>query len=123
VRADGAVRRGAGELEGEVLAVLWVADEPLTPGQVQQSLSDPPAYNTILTVLLRLYEKGIVERHKVGRAHAYRTVVAPAQLAADRMHSMLGSGRDRTAVLQRFVAGLTREDESALRRLLGRARD
>lgn len=110
-------RRAAGELESEVLAALWAAQRPLTPGEVRLALGAPPAYNTILTILLRLHDKGLVERERSGRAHAYRPTVAHAELAAERMRSLLGSA-DPVAVLQRFVAGLSPAEETALRRLL-----
>lgn len=110
-------RRAAGELESEVLATLWAAGRPLTPGEVRRAVADPPAYNTILTILLRLHDKGLVERQSSGRSHTYRPTTAHAELAAERMRTLLSSS-DPAAVLQRFVASLSASEESALRRLL-----
>ena len=69
-------RRGAGELENEVLAALWAAENPLTPREVQHALGEGLAYNTVQTILTRLHAKGAVQREPAGRAHAYTPVLA-----------------------------------------------
>ena len=112
-------RRGRGELESEVLATLWATQEPLTPAQVQQSLSSSLAYNTVQTILIRLLDKGLVVRESLGRAHCYRPTRGQAELAAEQMHALLGQGPDHAAVLQRFLGTLGRTDEAVLRQLLG----
>jgi predicted transcriptional regulator len=111
-------RRGAGELEREVLAALWAGSGPRTPAQVRQVLGEGLAYNTVQTILTRLCEKGLVSRRRVGRAFGYEPVVAAEDLLADRMGALLVRGDDRAAVLQRFVASLSVEDERVLRALL-----
>ena len=63
--ADGPVdgrtdRRPAGELEASVLAALWAADAPLTPGAVQLELGGGLARTTVTTILTRLHAKGAV---------------------------------------------------------------
>ncbi len=113
-------RRAPGELADEVLAALWAADHPLTPNEVHESLGLDVAYNTVLTILTRLYEKGLAERAKTGRAYAYRPVVGPAELAASRMHALLERPGDSQAVLQHFLEGLSRSEEQLLRELLVR---
>lgn len=66
-------------LELECLSVLW----PLGEGTVRDihralSASRPRAYTTVLTIMDRLEQKGIVARRKVGRAYRYE-----ARLTAD----------------------------------------
>ncbi len=107
-------RRPRGELESEILGVLWAADGALVPGQVQQALGHDLAYNTVHTILTRLYAKGAVTRQAVGRAHAYRPVLDGAGLAARQMTALLDKGGDRAAVLRRFVAALGTGDEQML---------
>jgi len=116
--ADEQSRRGRGELESEVLAALWAAERPLTPAAVQQGLDHPIAYNTVQTILTRLHDKGLVAREKTGRAHAYHPTQGQAELAAERMHAVLGRGSDHVAVLQRFLTRLSADDAAALRRLI-----
>ncbi|MFB9578771.1 BlaI/MecI/CopY family transcriptional regulator [Streptomyces yanii] len=111
-------RRPAGELESTVLAALWAADSPLTPGQVQGALGAPLARTTVTTILTRLYEKGTVTRTRAGRGFAYTPTEDAPGLTARRMHSELQKEEDRSTVLARFVSQLTDEDEQLLRELL-----
>ncbi|WP_369386633.1 BlaI/MecI/CopY family transcriptional regulator [Streptomyces sp. CG1] len=120
---DGSVehvdRRASGALEAEVMAVLWSAGEPLTAGAVRAALTPGLAYKTVLTVLGRLHAKGMLERKRVGRAHAYRPRREAPRASAEQMRAVLDHGYDRTAVLQHFVETLDPADEAALRSLLG----
>jgi BlaI family transcriptional regulator, penicillinase repressor len=72
-------------LELECMTVLW----PLGAGTVREihhrlALSRPRAYTTVLTIMDRLAQKGIVTRRKVGRAYCYepRLSVEEARLNA-----------------------------------------
>lgn len=118
----GARRRSPGSLESEVLAALWAASSPMTVGEVQKVLGGGLAYNTVHTILVRLHDKGVVQRSpgaKAGtRAHAYRPTLGAEEMAAEQMQALLERGADHQAVLQRFVTSLSPEDEAALRRLL-----
>ncbi|OLZ73595.1 CopY family transcriptional regulator [Streptomyces sp. IMTB 2501] len=114
-------RRPAGELEASVMAALWAAAAPQTPGQVQRSLGADLARTTVTTILTRLHDKGVVERHRQGRGYAYlpvRDVRDAHGLTARRMHSELDRDSDRETVLARFVAQLSPHDERILRDLL-----
>ncbi|MFF8990633.1 BlaI/MecI/CopY family transcriptional regulator [Streptomyces sp. NPDC014983] len=111
-------RRSAGELESEVLAALWATDRPLTPAEIQAGIGGGLAYNTVHTILKRLYDKGLVLRDADGRRGAYRPAKNAAQLTAEAMHQALDRGPDPIAALQQFVTGLSREEEQALRALL-----
>jgi predicted transcriptional regulator len=111
-------RRPAGELEASVMAVLWSADAPLTPGQVQAGLGAGLARTTVTTILTRLHDKGMVGRRRQGRGYAYHPVQDAHGLTARRMHSELDRDTDRETVLARFVAQLSPDDERILRDLL-----
>lgn len=112
-------RRARGELESGVLAALWAVDRPLTARQVLERLPGDLAYTTVLTILSRLHDKGMLVRHPAGRGYAYAPVRDEASETAVRMHSLLERGSDREAVLTRFVSELSQEDEQLLHRLLG----
>ncbi|MCI3271237.1 BlaI/MecI/CopY family transcriptional regulator [Streptomyces cylindrosporus] len=114
-RAD---RRPAGELEAGVLAALWAADGPLTPGAVQLELGGGLARTTVTTILTRLHAKGVVSRARSGRGYAYAPVQDSHGLTARRMHAELDKDEDRRTVLARFVSDLSPEDEELLRALL-----
>lgn len=114
-------RRGHGELEAEILALLWTAEEPLTAVDVQRRLDGDLAYTTVVTILSRLHDKQVLTRERSGRAYAYQPVADEAGLAARRMRRLLDSEHDRDAVLAQFVSNLSSDDERVLRRLLDRA--
>jgi predicted transcriptional regulator len=114
-------RRAFGELEGQVLAALWAADRPLVPAEVLGAVGGDLAYTTVMTILVRLHDKCLIERDKVGRAYAYRPVVAETEVVAGQVRKLLDRGHDRTAVLQGLLDGLSADDEDLLRELLTRA--
>jgi len=116
--AEDQERRPAGELEASVLAALWAAETPLTPGEVQRALADDLARTTVTTILTRLYAKGTVTRDRAGRGYAYRPAQDSHGLTARRMHAELDKDEDRGTVLARFVSELSTEDEQMLRALL-----
>ena len=59
-------------LELECMNTLWRLDEA-TVRQIQKAMivSCPRAYTTIMTIMDRLAQKGVVTRRKVGRAYLY----------------------------------------------------
>jgi predicted transcriptional regulator len=111
-------RRGRGELESEVLAALWAAGEPVPARTVRGQLAEDPAYTTVLTVLSRLYDKGLVTRERAGRGYLYNPLRDEAGHTAAGMRELLDHGGDRAAALARFVAELPAEDEKLLEQLL-----
>lgn len=114
-------RRAFGELEGEVLAALWASAAALVPAEVQAAVGGDLAYTTVMTILVRLHDKGLIEREKVGRAYAYRPVVAETDVVAEQVRRLLDRAHDRVAVLQGFVEGLAPRDEQLLRDMLAKA--
>lgn len=108
------------ELENQVLDVLWASDAPLTPGDVHGSLSKdhPLAYTTVMTILVRLCDKGLLVRERTGRAFAYRPVISKEERSAARMQEMLATAGDPAVALNRFVEALGPAQREALRRAL-----
>jgi predicted transcriptional regulator len=60
--------------EATLMDVLWDHGAS-TVAEVQEGLSDPLAYTTVLTILRTLEQKGYVTRHEEGRAHRYAACV------------------------------------------------
>ena len=106
--------RPYGGLEQQVFAVLAAAGTALTPGQVRDRLGDDLAYTTVMTVLARMLDKGLVTRDRAGRAYAYTAVVDQAEVAASQIHRLLDARDDRAAVLTRFAGGLSAEESRLL---------
>lgn len=117
-------RVGFGELEAAVLDILWDDGGWLTPTEVHSRLVRRPAlaYTTVLTVLVRLCDKGMLERRRVGRAFAYRPCQDRAEHVAARMGEILAATSDRSGALTSFVATLTSSERAQVRRMLGRSR-
>ena len=111
-------RRSMGALEHEVLSQLWTMDEPATPAEVLDALDTDLAYTTIMTILSRLWQKGLVTRERRGRAYAYSPSVTEADLTAQRMQAALGEASDRNAALTGFARSLSAREARALRALL-----
>lgn len=116
--ADTEQRRGYGDLAQAILDLVGQAGSPVTPAQVRDALGGELAYTTVMTVMARLHDRGLLARKRAGRAYAYTIVGDPAQVTARRMHRLLDVDDDRAAVLARFVDGLKPDDEHLVRALL-----
>lgn len=113
-----------GELERAVMDAIWDASEPVTAYDVKDQLEASGralAATTLLTVLSRLEKKGFVAPDRSARPHRYSAVASRADHVAELMHDVLGAAGDRTAVLERFVGGVSADDAAVLRKLLTRA--
>jgi predicted transcriptional regulator len=111
-------RRPMGSLEAAVLDQLWGHPDGATPAVIMDGLDSDLAYTTVMTVLTRLWEKGLAHRERQGRAYLYRAAVSEAELIAQRMSAALDRANDHRATLSRFVVGLSKKDERLLRRIL-----
>jgi predicted transcriptional regulator len=109
-----------GELEAMVMDVLWNRGGWLTPGETHQIISARRtlAYTTVMTILVRLWQKGRLERQRDGRAYVYRPTETREEYVAARMQSLLTRVGDRPAALAHFVEALPRADRDQLRRVL-----
>ena len=117
-------RLGSGELENQVLDVVWGATGAVTPRQVHEELSKTRklAYTTVMTILVRLCKKGLLEREPAGRAFAYRPRVSREERAAARMNDALTSAGDPSLALTHFVESLPPDQVDDLRSVLRQTR-
>lgn len=113
-----------GALESAVMDVLWSNGGWMTTSEVLDELETerPLAYNTVTTIVARLFNKGRLERQRDGRAFAYRPVQSREEFTATRMAEVLSGTEDRSAALARFVETLDTSDQTQLRRLLAQLR-
>ena len=118
-----AVRR-LGELEAQVMDVLWRATEPLSVRTVLEAL--PPerefAYTTVLSVLDNLHKKGWVRRELSGRAYLYRAAASREEYTARLMAAAMDPGSDRQAVFAHLVEQISDDELDALRAAVRGAR-
>ena len=119
-RHDGAgqPRRRPGELESEVLAALWAGGRPLSPAEVLKAIGGGLAYTTVVTILTRMVDKGVLTRAKAGRMFTYLPVADASGLAARRMLAQLERENDKAQVLAHFVGALSPDEEDLLRAIL-----
>lgn len=113
-------RLEAGELEARVMDALWSHGGWMTPAEVRAAVPRRPplAYTTIMTILVRLRDKGMLQRRPVGRAFAYRPVTGRNEFAAQRMREMLGTADNPAAALGHFVHSINLAELRQLRRVL-----
>ncbi|HLI45544.1 MAG TPA: BlaI/MecI/CopY family transcriptional regulator [Acidimicrobiales bacterium] len=99
--------RRVGDLESEILEVLWSARTWLSGREVLERLGDEQrAYTTVMTVLGRLVDKSLVERAQHGKAHLYRAAGDPDELTAQAIRSLLSATAHPGVAIARFVEGL-----------------
>jgi len=107
--------------ELDIMAVLWDAGSG-TAAEVRDRLADALAYNTVLTMLGILEEKGYVRHEEVGRAFRYYATVARKKAktsAVRRLTNRLFDGDPRLLVTQMVSdRSLSDEDLRALKLLL-----
>lgn len=108
-----------GELEDAVMEVLWSTREPLAVKEVQTRLGRELAYTTVMTILDRLYRKGLVEREKVGMAFHYLPALSRTVFQQRMMAGLLGDWLPEggEALLATFVDMATELDAANLERL------
>ncbi|MGI8777578.1 MAG: BlaI/MecI/CopY family transcriptional regulator [Acidimicrobiales bacterium] len=111
-----------GTLERAVMEVLWEGGGWMTPGEVSDALdtTQTRAYTTVSTIVARLWRKGLLERERDGRAHAYRAVQTREEYVASVMDAALGNVDNRTRVLSHFMQGLDRGERDQVRRMLAK---
>ncbi len=65
-----------GELEKEVMEVVWPSQKPITVKTVHETISKKRkiAYTTIMTIMGRLTSKGLLKRKGEGKAYLYQPV-------------------------------------------------
>jgi len=80
------------EAELRVMKAVWKMGAA-SVAEVQASFSSTKrlAYNTILTMMRILEQKGYLERQKAGRAHIYRPLVSPGQARSRAVRHLVRS--------------------------------
>jgi predicted transcriptional regulator len=110
-----------GELEEAVLSALWSSASPLSVREVLGRIQRRPAlaYTTVLTVLDRLHEKGMVDREKQGKAFLYRARASKESWLGEQAARMLIAerGPPSSAVLMAFLDSAERADPELVEHL------
>lgn len=114
--------RARGQLEAEVLRVMWAAEEPLSVKDIQQRVPGiRPAYTTMFTVLERLRDKGSVIRvEEDRRAARFASARSESEHASREMLEALSGVSDTSATLLRFAGNLDDGQVELLRNALAK---
>jgi predicted transcriptional regulator len=109
---------GFGELETAIMDVVWSAN-PISVRDVLDKLDRGCAYTTVMTVMQRLFDKGMLKRKLVDNAYQYQPAIPKEQFVKNTVRKTVdqlcnGFG---DAALAHFVDALDDVDEKRLDKL------
>jgi BlaI family penicillinase repressor len=109
---------GLGSLERKAVEAVWRLGRA-SVRDVRAALQETVAYTTVMTVLDRLYKKGVLERERAGRAYVYRATASAEQIqssmAMGLLQRILGRGPEAAApVLSSLVDAVGERDREML---------
>ena len=94
------------------MAFAWSRDDAISVNDILATLDGRPrAYTTVMTIVTRLCDKGLLERRRQGRQFVYRPAMTKEDLAARALRDVLAAADNPGAVLARFVDGLEASPE------------
>ena len=111
------------QAEMQIMNTLWSLSEA-TVRQVQENLKSKkkPAYNTVLTLMRILRDKGIVASHREGKTDIYHPLVTRKQVGRNYLDEMLQvffSGSASALVSQLLESKeVDREELAEIRKML-----
>lgn len=121
------LREYLGTLELEIMQAVWALG-PSTVNDVLDRLNRRKGrdlvYNTVMSTMARLHDKGYLDRHREGKAYVYRGT-SPAEFLRDRVAETIRDAYDEHGelALAGFRDGLSQEARAGLRRLLAEESD
>jgi predicted transcriptional regulator len=106
-----------GPLEIKLLEHLWTQACPVTVRHIQLAFPEL-AYTTIMTTLDRMYRKGVLLRHKEGRAFVYQPRCTRdellGELVAGHVTDLLGASEESALILSTLVRAVGQTDATLL---------
>lgn len=108
--------RALGDLESAIMDRLWTYHRPASVRDVLEDLHRDRqiAYTTVMTVMDKLYKKGLLTRHPQGKAYLYEPVISEEAYTAQQMRETLARSGNQAATLVHFLERLTPEESMAL---------
>lgn len=117
------VEKLLGELEAEIMTLLWAESGTATVrdvlGKITARREHPVAYTTVMTVMARLADKGLLERTLSGNLYEYRVAQSREEFlrhASEKIATELIADFGEVAVAG-FVSALERVEPQRLRDL------
>ena len=111
------IRRALGDLEAEIMELMWSCGCASVRDIHAKLDSRGLAYTTVMTVMSRLSEKGLLDKEKNGKQYLYRPNLTRAEFEESVACSVLSglAGSLGRSALASFVDSL--DDEESLREL------
>jgi predicted transcriptional regulator len=120
---ESGIRKALGELEAEIMERVW-RKKVATVREIHAELKGkrPIAYTTVMTVMTRLANKGILTKDKDGKHYIYRPTVSKEEFRQSVIRSIVAAIRRDlgSGALAYFVENLPADDQtlSELERLI-----
>lgn len=113
-------QRNRGELEADIMSILWQTNEPMTAKEVQSQFNENvPAITTLITVLDRMCAKGqVIKEATGGRSYTFTAAQSRIAHVTSTMNNALQSADDHGAALLLFAGSLSDEDRAFLRKAI-----
>lgn len=114
------LNRFFGSLEAKIMEILWVENE-LSIKEVQQRLEKdkPINFNTVMTVMNRLVEKGILEKRSQGRLSLFRPIQSKEDFIEEQSKKLTDNLLDEFGgvVINHMIDSLKEVDQTLLDKL------
>jgi predicted transcriptional regulator len=113
-----------GALETDIMKLVWDADWVAVRDIYERlRLQRSIAYTTVMTVMTRLYDKGMLDRRKVDRAYVYQAKQTRMQVARNFMRKLVermfdGQKSDALAALLEGNEELDKSELEAMKKQL-----
>lgn len=114
------LRKALGDLEADIMEVMWQRQKASVRDVCDCLEKDREiAYTTVMTVMSRLSDKGLLGKDKDGKSYIYYPAISRREFGRSFVNSLLaGLGHELSAsALAFFVDNLNAEDEKTLAEL------
>jgi len=109
-----------GDLEAEIMKIVWKSDRA-TVRDIYETLrlEKKLAYTTVMTIMGRLAEKGLLDKEPVGNAYVYSPVISEGDFVKKVVCEVLDGLMEEFAepAISHMVDRLSTEDTSKIDRL------
>lgn len=118
---ESGLNRFFGPLEAKIMDILWNVEKEMTIKDVQFELEKEKStnFNTVMTVMNRLVEKGILRKKTVGRSSVYAPVQTRETFLNEQSKEMTHELMDEfgTVVVSHMLDALEDVDEDLVSKL------
>ena len=114
------LRKILGDLEADIMVVIWELGSTTVRHVYETMLKQRKiAYTTVMTVMSRLAEKGILEKNKQGQTYVYRSLFSRAELTAAASNRIFKEllGAFGMPVMTQFLDALDKVDPRQMEEL------